>query len=83
MQHAHDTFGNEELGSAIAGGQPEAVLALLEPDQLVAAKERTRFGRRRLSRGVRALLWGLRLYVLFMVALVLFQVIQAVQGAGH
>jgi hypothetical protein len=83
MQHAHNRFGNGELDSAIARGEAEAVLALLEPDQLVAAKERTRFGRRRLSRGVRALLWGLRLYVLFMVALVLFQVIQAVQGAGH
>ncbi|MFI5340133.1 MAG: hypothetical protein ACHQ7N_09875 [Candidatus Methylomirabilales bacterium] len=83
MPHAPHTLTNEELASAIAGGQPEAVLSLLEPDQLVAAKARTRFGPRRLTRGVRALLWGLRIYVLVMLALVLLQVLQAVQGAGH
>ncbi len=83
MTHAHHTLRNDDLGSAMAGGQPEAVLSLLEPDQLVAAKARTRFGPRRLTQGVRALLWGLRIYVLIMLALVLLQVLHAVQGAGH
>jgi hypothetical protein len=58
------------------------VLSVLEEDQLVAAKERIRFGQRRLSRGVRALLWGLRFYVLAMMILVAIQVANAVHG-GH
>jgi hypothetical protein len=44
---------------------PEMVLELLEEDQLFAAKRKP-FGRRRLSRGLQALLWILRLYVVFM-----------------
>ena len=62
--------------------RPEAVLSVLEADQLVAAKEHARFGRRELSGGVRVLLWGLRLYVIVMMALVVIQVLHAVQG-GH
>jgi hypothetical protein len=62
--------------------RPEMVLSVLEADQLVGAKERSHFGRMHLSPGVRALLWGLRLYVLAMIALILVQVLQAVRG-GH
>jgi hypothetical protein len=61
--------------------RPEMVLAVLEPDQLVDAKERCRFGQRRLSKGIRALLWGLRLYVVAMMLLVAIQVLHAVRGA--
>ncbi len=61
--------------------RPEVVLTLLEPDQLVAAKERTRFGRRRLSAGQRVLLWSLRVYVVVMLAVLLFSVIGTIRGA--
>ena len=59
---------------------PSVVLSLLEADQVVAAKRGTRFGRRKLSPGVRALLWGLRVYVLVMLIIVLVSVLRAVHG---
>ncbi|HTU33911.1 MAG TPA: hypothetical protein VMF66_08925 [Candidatus Acidoferrum sp.] len=61
---------------------PRLVLSLLEADQVVAAKSQSRFGRRPLSFGTRAALWGLRIYVLFMMAIVVISVVQAVHG-GH
>jgi hypothetical protein len=57
---------------------PGVVLSLLEADQVVAAKQKTRFGRRNLSIGVRILLWGLRVYVVAMLVLVVISVIRAV-----
>ena len=56
---------------------PRVVLSLLEADQVVAAKERTHFGRRRLSFPMRILLWSLRVYVVVMLVLVLISVIRA------
>ncbi len=59
---------------------PQVVLSLLEADQVVAAKEQTRFGRRELSLGVRVLLWGLRVYVVAMLVLVVVSVIRAIHS---
>jgi len=59
---------------------PNVVLSLLEADQVVAAKTRTRFGKRNLSVGVRWLLWGLRVYVFVMLVIVLISVIRALHG---
>jgi hypothetical protein len=53
----------------------------LETDQVVAAKQRTRFGRRTLSPGVRVMLWGLRIYVVVMLVLVVISVIRAMHGS--
>ncbi|MHB8410697.1 MAG: hypothetical protein ACYDDI_01980 [Candidatus Acidiferrales bacterium] len=61
---------------------PNVVLSLLEADQVVAAKTRTRFGKRKLSLSARALLWGLRIYVFVMLVIVLVSVIRALH-AGH
>jgi hypothetical protein len=61
--------------------RPEMVLTLLEPDQVVVAKQRTRFGLRRLTRGHKAILWGLRVYVVVMLIIVLVSVIRAVHIA--
>lgn len=60
---------------------PRVVLSLLEADQVVAAKERMRFGRQELSRGVRAMLWGLRVYVVVMLVIVFISVIRAIHAA--
>jgi hypothetical protein len=56
---------------------PHVVLSLLESDQLVAAKRRTHFGPRKLSFGVRFLLWSLRVYVVVMMLLALLSVLRA------
>ena len=63
-------------------GRPETVLSVLEADQLVAVKERAHLGRMPLSGGVRVILGGLRLYVVAMMIIVLFQVLNTVHG-GH
>lgn len=60
---------------------PRLVLSLLEADQVVAAKSQSRFGRRPLSLGTNAALWGLRIYVLFMMVIVVISVFQAVHAA--
>jgi hypothetical protein len=67
---------------AVDDGQPRledpgVVLSLLEADQVVAAKEHMRFGPQKLSRGVRAMLWCLRIYVVVMLITVLVSVLQA------
>jgi len=57
---------------------PSVVLSLLEADQVVAAKQRTHFGRRNLSVGARVLLWGLRIYVVAMLVIVLISAFRAI-----
>ena len=84
-EHIHPDGNQSELGTdpAIAGPKqpdledPHVVLSLLESDQLVAAKRRTHFGQRKLSFGVRALLWSLRVYVVVMMLLALISVLRA------
>lgn len=60
---------------------PRVVLSFLEADQLVAAKQRTHFGRRPLSLGVRVMLWGLRIYVVVMLVLVIVSALRALHSA--
>jgi hypothetical protein len=78
---------SEELaGVPVASAKPDlkdprVVLSLLEADQVVAAKQQTRFGRRVLSPGAKVLLWGLRIYVIVMLVLVVVSVVRAIHSA--
>jgi hypothetical protein len=68
--------------AAVDAGQPHlddprVVLSLLEADQVVAAKEHMRFGPQKLSRGVQAMLWCLRVYVVVMLIIVFVSVFRA------
>jgi hypothetical protein len=67
-------------GEPISLEHPEAALSVLEADQLVAAKQRTRFGRRDLSPSVKITLWGLRIYVIVMLLIVVVSVLQALHS---
>jgi hypothetical protein len=76
-----------ENQAAVAGApakpdlkDPRVVLSLLEADQVVAAKQQTRFGRRTLSPGAKLLLWGLRIYVVVMLVLVVVSVVRAIHS---
>ncbi|MGB8028044.1 MAG: hypothetical protein WCF30_00130 [Terracidiphilus sp.] len=60
--------GKREFSDADAG----FVLSTLEPDQLAEAK-RVAVPRRKLRGGELALLWALRVYVVFMMAVVFWQ----------
>jgi len=71
---------------AVDAGQPHledprVVLSLLEADQVVAAKEHMRFGPQKLSRGVRAMLWCLRIYVVVMLIIVFVTVLRVFHAA--
>lgn len=80
--------GNERgLGPSAAAAtepnleDPRVVLSLLEADQVVAAKRQSHFGPRKFSTGVRVLLWGLRIYVILMLGIVLISVFRALEAA--
>ncbi len=53
--------------------EQDLVLSALEPDQRAEAKKQ-RVPRRRLRGGELIVLWGLRVYVLFMLAVIVYQV---------
>jgi hypothetical protein len=59
---------------------PRVVLSLLEADQVVAAKQQSHFGRRNLAMGMRALLWGLRIYVVIMFVMIAISVVRALHA---
>ncbi len=56
-----------------------AVLAVLEPGQLAAARGK-RFGRRELTAGTQAVMWALRIYAVLMLVVVIYQVVLVVRG---
>jgi hypothetical protein len=64
---------DQERGAMVSPDQ-ELVLSSLEPDQLAALKKQP-IPRRHLRRFEKYLLWSLRIYVLFMIAVVVYQVL--------
>ncbi len=66
MAEGKDTNNSAQLS------EEELVLASLEPDQLAEAKKQ-RVPRRRLRRGELLVFWFLRIYLLFMLAVVVYQ----------
>lgn len=60
------------MDDAVNLSEEDLVLSTLEPDQLAEAKKQ-RVPRRRLRRWELMVLWFLRIYLLFMVAVVVYQ----------
>ena len=51
-----------------------SVMTALEPDQIISTKEHHHCPRRRLTRKEMLLFWALRIYLVFMVGVVVYQI---------
>ncbi|HLZ41598.1 MAG TPA: hypothetical protein VKQ11_11585 [Candidatus Sulfotelmatobacter sp.] len=56
-----------------------SIVASLEPDQLISAKEKLHVPRRRLTGAEMILFWALRIYLVLMFGVVLYQVFTTVK----
>lgn len=66
-------FGST-AGDQLSREEVASVISALEPDQIISAKEHHPCARRRLTRTEMILFWGLRIYLVFMVGVVFYQI---------
>ncbi len=58
----------------VSGDELTSVMSALEPDQLISSKEKHHCPRRKLTGGESVLFWALRVYLVFMLGVVVYQI---------
>jgi hypothetical protein len=74
MEKKSDALAHSELNSEVDREEFVAVMTALEPDQLISTKDHHHCPRRQLTRSEMLLFWALRIYLLFMVGVVIYQI---------
>ena len=74
MENQFDSATGAEMRVEVSREELTAVMTALEPDQIVSTKEHHHCPRRRLTRNEMVLFWALRIYLVFMVGVVVYQI---------
>ncbi len=74
MENQSDSATGAETRVEVSREELTAVMTALEPDQIVSTKEHHHCPRRRLTRTEMLLFWALRIYLVFMVGVVVYQI---------
>jgi hypothetical protein len=61
-------------GAEVSREEFTSVMTSLEPDQIISTKEHHHCPRRRLTRTEMLLFWAVRIYLVFMVGVVVYQI---------
>jgi hypothetical protein len=74
MEKQFDSEADAEVSDGVSREEITSVITALEPDQIISTKEHHHCPRRRLTRTEMILFWALRVYLVFMVGVVVYQI---------
>jgi hypothetical protein len=74
MEKQLDSASGASEGVEVSREELSSVMTALEPDQIISTKEHHHCPRRQLTRVEMVVFWGLRIYLVFMVGVVVYQI---------
>ena len=74
MEKQFESAIDADPSAQVSRDEFTSVMTALEPDQIISTKEHHHCPRRRLTRTEMILFWALRIYLVFMVGVVVYQI---------